>query len=257
MTEVSIIVPVYKAEKYIAECIDSVINQSFSNWEMILVDDCGGDNSMNIVKDYAQKDTRIHFIESEQNVGPMVAREKGYKTSNGVFVTFLDSDDMLPSYALEILLNKAKDTNADIVSGNIEYLYSDGTRKLWNNSLSHGNDRVSVYRSVLEGEFTHNLCGKLFRGNLLRNYDYSHFENFTNGEDAIFFYEVLDNTNIVDCLTEVVYYYRQNPLSSSQARLSKQKLENVIIANSLNYKKSLQYPDLKKLAYRYFSKCLN
>ncbi len=257
MPKISIVVPVYQAEKYISECIDSVINQSFSNWEMILVDDCGGDKSMDIVKDYAQKERRIRFIESDNNEGPMVARETGYKISKGEYVTFLDSDDTLPHNALEILLNKALESGADIVSGNIEYFYSDGTRKKWNNKLSCGGDKISIYKSILKGEFTHNLCGKLFFGDLLRDNKYSRLKHFTNGEDAIFFYEIVDYVSSAVAIPDVVYNYRQNPISSSQARLSIQRLENVIIANSMNYYRCLKYPELVKPAYQYFSRCLN
>jgi glycosyltransferase involved in cell wall biosynthesis len=254
---VSVVVPVYNAEKYITECIESVLCQTIKEWELILVDDCGIDHSMDIVKDFALKDNRIRFIESDNNLGPMIAREKGYTVSKGKYITFLDSDDVLPNKALELLLQKALESETDIVSGNIEYFYSDGTRKKWNNKLSYGGDKVSIYKSILEGEFTHNLCGKLFRGELLRDNEYSYYENFTNGEDAIFFYEIVDNISTAVTVPEVVYEYRQNPASSSQARLNVNQLENIVIADSLNYKKCLKYPELDKYAYRYFSKCLN
>lgn len=257
MALVSIIVPVYKAERYIGECIESVLLQTIDDWELILVDDCGEDGSMDIVKKYAKKDKRIHYIESDHNVGPMEARFKGYKLANGNYITFLDSDDTLTPKSLNLLLKKAIESNADVVSGNIEYLYSDGTSKPWNNSLSYGTDKVSVYKSILNGEFTHNLCGKIFRGCILKDFDYTHFAHFTNGEDAIFFYEIIDNIDSAVAIPDVVYYYRQNPTSSSQARLTSQKLENVIVANSLNYYRCLQYPELAKPAYCFFSKCLN
>ena len=254
---VSVIVPVYNAENYITECIESVLCQTIKEWELILVDDCGIDRSMDIVKGFALKDNRIRFIESDNNLGPMIAREKGYTVSKGKYITFLDSDDVLPNNALELLLQKALESKTDVVSGNIEYFYSDGTRKKWNNKLSYGGDKVSIYKSVLKGEFTHNLCGKLFYGDLLRNNKYSRLKHFTNGEDAIFFYEIVDNVSSAVTIPDVVYNYRQNPISSSQTRLSIQRLENVIIANSMNYYRCLKYPELAKPAYRFFSICLN
>lgn len=254
---VSVVVPVYNAEKYITECIESVLCQTIKEWELILVDDCGIDRSMDIVKAFALKDNRIRYVESARNVGPMVAREKGYRIANGDYITFLDSDDTLPEKSLELLLKKATESNADIVSGNIEYFYSDGTIKLWNNRLSYGSDKISVLKSVLTGEFTHNLCGKLFKGDLLTNYEYTFFENFTNGEDAIFFYEIIEKIKSAVAISDVVYNYRQNPVSSSQMRFSKRGLENVVKANALNYKKCLNYTELTTYAFRYFSECLN
>ena len=254
---ISVVVPVYNAEKYIGECIESVLRQTYKEWELILVDDCGKDFSMSIAKDYASKDDRINIVECDYNVGPMEARERGYRLSKGDFITFLDSDDILPNIALELLLYKAKESGADIVSGTIEYFFVNGTRKQWENNLTYGTDKIAVYKAVLKGDFTHNLCGKLFRGSLIRDHQYSHLEHFTNGEDAIFFYEIVNNIEYAVTIPEVVYEYRQNPISSSQTRFTRQGLENVIVANAMNYKRCLQYPELIKPAFQYFSICLN
>jgi len=91
---ISIITPVYNSEKYIAETIESVLAQTYSDWEMIIVDDCSTDNSKEIIRKYARKDSRIHLIEFEKNSGTGKARDVALQNAKGRFVAFLDSDDM-------------------------------------------------------------------------------------------------------------------------------------------------------------------
>ncbi len=91
---VSIIMPLYNCEKYIAETINSVLLQTYTNWELLIVDDCSTDNSVEIVKEFAQKDARIKLYEFEQNVGVATARNKAIELSKGRYIAFLDSDDI-------------------------------------------------------------------------------------------------------------------------------------------------------------------
>ncbi len=94
MNLVSIITPSYKSERFIAECIKSVLAQTYENWEMIIVDDCSPDDANNIIKEYQKKDARIKFIQLKQNSGPAVARNTAIKEANGRFIAFLDADDL-------------------------------------------------------------------------------------------------------------------------------------------------------------------
>jgi glycosyltransferase involved in cell wall biosynthesis len=257
MPKVSVIVPVYRTKDYIKDCIQSLQKQTIRDIEVLLIDDCGGDGSMAIVREMAQDDSRLKIITHPSNLGPMMARYNGVVEAQGDYITFCDSDDLLPDNAIELLLSKAKESNADIVSGCIDYFYTNNHCKRWNNTLLFGGDKVSVYKSLLLEEFTHNLCGKLFRSDILKNHAYSHFEHFTNGEDAIFFYEIVDNIVSAVTIPKVVYWYRQTPNSSTQLRFSRQKLENVVIGGAMMYKKCIQYSELATMAHRHFSKWLN
>lgn len=212
---------------------------------------------MAIVEEMARDDSRLRIIRHPSNLGPMMARYNGVAEATGDYITFCDSDDVLPASSIEFLLSKAEESNADIVSGNAERFYANGHRKPWNNTLSYGGDKVSVYKSLLREEYTHTLWGKLYRSELLKNHSYSHFEHFTNGEDAIFLYEIVDNIVSAVTIPEVVYWYRQTPNSSTQLRFSKQRLENVVIGGAMMYKKCIQYPGLTTIAHRHFSKWLN
>ncbi len=91
---VSIIMPLYNCEKYIAETINSVLSQTYTNWELLIVDDYSADNSVQIVKEFAEKDARIKLCEFEQNVGVATARNKAIELSKGRYIAFLDSDDI-------------------------------------------------------------------------------------------------------------------------------------------------------------------
>ena len=91
---VSIITPSYNSSKFIGECVHSVISQTFSNWEMIIVDDCSNDNSRNIISNFSKKDKRIRSIFLEENIGAAAARNIAIKKAEGTYIAFLDSDDI-------------------------------------------------------------------------------------------------------------------------------------------------------------------
>lgn len=257
MPKVSVIVPVFRAENYIRDCLLSLQKQTVKDLEFLLIDDCGGDGSMAIVREMAQDDSRLKIMTHPSNLGPMMARYNGVVEAAGEYITFCDSDDILPDNAIELLLSAAEKSKADIVSGNAEYYFANGHRQRWTNTLSYGGDKVSVYKSLLMEEFTHTLWGKLYQSSLLKNHTYSHFDHFTNGEDAIFFYEIIGNIVSAVTIPDVVYCYRQTPNSSTQLRFNRQKLENVVVSGAMNYKKCIQYPELTTIAYKYFSKWMN
>jgi len=112
---VSVIIPMYNAEKYIFETIESVLNQTYKNWELIIVDDCSTDRSRDIVKEYIKQDDRIKLIESETNFGgPARPRNIGIEKAKGEFIAFLDADDVWLPEKLEKQLNFIQNTNVDI-----------------------------------------------------------------------------------------------------------------------------------------------
>lgn len=114
MVAISIVIPVYNVEKYLKECLDSIIRQTFNDFEVICVNDGSSDNSLNILKEYAPKDLRFKIISQEKR-GAGDARNNGLKYAQGEFVIFLDSDDYFEPTMLEDLYNKAKEFDADLV----------------------------------------------------------------------------------------------------------------------------------------------
>lgn len=117
---VSIVIPLYNSEIYISETIKSVIEQTYKNWELIIVDDCSTDNSRKIVREYEKKDIRIILIESEINFGgPAKPRNIGVSNSRGEYIAFLDSDDVWHEDKLKIQINYMIDNNLNFSSTNI------------------------------------------------------------------------------------------------------------------------------------------
>ena len=126
----SIIIPIYNSEKYLRDCLASVIDQTYKDLEIILVDNNSTDNSLKICKEYAAKDNRIRLMQ-ERKKGAAAARNLGIKAAKGDFITFADSDDYLREDAYEILLNRIKKSNCDIMCYSSHIVDELGNKKGW------------------------------------------------------------------------------------------------------------------------------
>ncbi len=255
MPKVSVCIPVYNVEKFIRRCLVSVLNQSLTDIEIIVVNDCTPDNSMAIVRELAEKDARIQVVENQKNRGPMMARKVAYSIAKGDYITFCDSDDTMPQNALKDLYEAAVKTDADIVAGVMEYVPINGKRRSYICKLSYGSDSIAMYRSLLTGEIGHNLCSKLYKRNLLKGYEYTTLENATNGEDAMLHYQVVENASKCIAIDRIVYEYRENEVSSTHRPLSDQALKGIVFLYDLITE--LPHPDLTRLALCYSTRDAN
>ncbi len=248
--KISIIIPVYRVEQYVGVCIESIQKQTFSAWEIIAVDDCGGDASGEIVEQYAKQDARIRFIRQEQNMGPMWARKIGIEAAKGEFIFFCDADDWLPNTALETLYVAAQAHQADMVVGQILRVKADGGTSVWNNNrLLYGSDAVAVYQSLLKNEITHNLCGDLFRTALLQQPDYISYPHMRRGEDALLFYQIVGKIRRACCVEQTTYYYRDTAGSSSHLTWSQDAVVKVLQMRSLLYAILAEKPQVQPYAF--------
>lgn len=195
---VSVIVPIYNAELYIQECIDSVLQQSFNDFELVLIDDGSADRSLDICYQRALEDSRIRVIHQD-NAGVTRARARGVESSRGEWIAFVDSDDWLPIDSLELLIKSTKDT--DIVIGNV---YSN----------QHYHDvSLHEYRSVcIVGSPIH--CGpvaKLYRRSLFDIKTFDLPRMIIRGEDQIMNVRIAFATRIAPkIVNKQVYHYRRN-----------------------------------------------
>lgn len=252
---ISLIIPVYNTEKFIKRCLDSIINQSFSDFEVIVINDATPDKAMDIVAEYARQDSRFVIINKTKNEGLMKARESGYKNAHGDYIVFCDSDDYLDIKCLEVLYGVVVQCDADIaISG---YCYVD----FWGNVISKkiydlpfGNDRVGVYRALLTNTIPHMLWGNIYKRELFTNYYYSCFMNQTHGEDLILFYELINHVNKVVTTDTSLYYYCQNLDSATQVRLSDEALKKRLFVGDYWLKYMLSLNIFYNLVY---SKALN
>lgn len=153
---VSVIMPVYNAEKYIAFAIDSVLAQSYSNWELLIVDDCSTDLSVSLVSNYVKKDDRVHLFHTDKPSGsPCEPRNIGIRYARGRYIAFLDSDDMWLPNKLEEQLKMFEGGKIAIVYSNYEKISEEGVRA----------ERIVTapllvsYRDLLKGNVIGNLTG--------------------------------------------------------------------------------------------------
>lgn len=147
MHKVSVVIPIYNVEKYLRQCLDSVVNQTLKDIEIICINDGSTDNSLDILEEYAQDDDRIKIVNLKENMGVSNARNKGIEHASGEYIGFVDPDDYIDTDFYGKLYKKASETNADIVKGNdLNVLYPDGT-KVQEEDLS----KIKIYKKVYKG----------------------------------------------------------------------------------------------------------
>src|SRR5690606_23588252 len=246
---ISVLVPLYNVEKYIARCLDSILNQSFQNFEIVIVNDGSLDSSIDIALQYAEKDNRIKIIYNDENMGLAWARKVGYSNAVGQYIVFCDSDDYLPSNALEILYDSIKSSDADIVVGNYQSVNSNNEfRHISNNKLFYGNDQKSVYKALLKNEMSHSLWGKIYKSELFKNKNYITHKHFVNSEDGFLFYQIVKNTIKIETIADVVYYYYHNDQSSTKIKLTDKAIRSIVTFWNLRSEMFINDPDLNILS---------
>lgn len=144
---VSVIMPVYNCEKHIEEAVNSVINQTYFQWELILVDDCSTDNSLRLISNYKNKDNRIKIIKLNENSGAAVARNKAIESSKGRFIAFLDCDDIWKKEKLKNQIKYMLDNDVAFSYSNYEIIMEDG-RKI--NKIIKSPNNLN-YKNMLKG----------------------------------------------------------------------------------------------------------
>lgn len=206
---ISVIVPVYNVEKYLAECIESIINQTYEQLEIILIDDESSDCSGSICDKYAQTDDRIIVIH-QKNGGAASARNAGLRIASGEYITFVDSDDYLELDAYDKMLLALETYNADVVHGNFRYVYVDKSAiyEAYRDLCSFSTPEFLLHFTK---EWT---CGlsvvKLFRHNVLSNVFYEEGHLI---DDEFFTYKGIMNAEKIVCIPDIVYNYRQRASS--------------------------------------------
>ncbi len=208
---VSIVVPIYNVEKYLNDCVDSVLNQTYQNLEIILVDDGATDSSGKICDEYAKKDKRIKVIHKE-NGGLSDARNKGLEMVSGDYVYFLDSDDYLANDCIEILLNAIKNEGAECLLFNAksfidgeDVYYNTYTRK---GSYSTANGAEMLKKLLYYDEFIPCTWLMFFKTEFLLSNNLN-FEKGIIGEDVLFSFYVYSKANIVGYIKNASCFHRK------------------------------------------------
>lgn len=219
----SIVVPVYNAEPFLDSCVQSVESQTFSDWELILIDDGSADKSGKMLDDYALKDSRIHVIHQE-NCGQFYARQRGICLSTGEYIVFLDSDDALESECLKVIQRAICNHNPDIVlyTGRIFVDGTDTGRCV--GDVASAESELSAQwlkKQLISSHRLNSLCLKAFRREVFNGdtTDYSCFYGTHCGEDKVRLLYPLTNAKKIWYLPNRLYqYHRRTDSTMHQCR---------------------------------------
>lgn len=209
---ISVIVPIYKVQDYLDECIESIINQTFSNIEVILVDDGSPDRCPQMCDEWAKRDSRIRVVH-KKNGGLSSARNAGLDVANGEYISFVDSDDFICKDALENLYNRIKDDKSIGITSGLIYRYQDGSISNFKDQWLCSKDIVipasEFLLETMSQKTSYTVWNKLYRRDVVGN---ARFREGHNNEDTLFMYDLGKNIASMNvCMVEIphyVYYYR-------------------------------------------------
>lgn len=209
MSKVSVIVPVYNAEKYLREAIESVLNQTYTDFELLLINDRSTDRSKEICEEYSKKDGRIILLENNtDNHGPGSTRNIGLDNATGEFIYFLDADDWIDKTLLEACIDRMRETDADIVQVGVVYEWNDGK----NTQEEYCKGKCLITKEDIKKDFLSfrreniiSLWLQFLRRETVKGL---RFENIINSEDACYVMDAFCNAKKIAYVPKALYHYR-------------------------------------------------
>lgn len=219
---ISIIVPVYNAQKYIKRCVESIVNQSYQKWELILIDDGSKDESSLICDELKQTDSRIHVVHTV-NQGASAARNRGLDEAAGDYITFVDADDWVEPNHLEVLVNQI-DSDVDLcINSFIADLYYGSRPYQYKEVKTQDNiESINAFFTILL-QHSQFLWNKLFKSNIIKDNHIRFNTSISLGEDNIFILEYLNYIRGLSASSVCTYHYDQideNPFSLGRRKRS-------------------------------------
>jgi glycosyltransferase involved in cell wall biosynthesis len=217
--KVSVIVPVYNTESYLRRCLDSVINQTLRDIEIICINDASLDNSIGILREYAAKDKRIKIIDFPENKGVSIARNAGIEIARGKYLGFVDSDDYIDKNFYEVLYGLIKKESADIAKGSVKVIDKRGISKVADNnkiiSRNKYNFLVFFYSAIYNKDV------------IIKN-DCKFVPRLVAGQDLTFIIQAVNNSNKVAITDDVFYSYVKREDSTTSTIYSIEKIQSSI-----------------------------
>ena len=231
MKKISVIVPVYNAEQFLKKCIDSILNQTYNNIELILVDDGSLDNSLSICEEYSKKDRRVKVLH-KVNGGVSSARNIGLEHASGDLISFIDADDALENDMYEYLLKIMEESNADI--SHCGYKRLNESDEVLNEFFGTGEIILLDFTTTLEymfqgKKFNCGLWNKLYKSEVISNVRFD--ESLKNNEDILFNGLVFQNARKIVFGDETKYLYYEHSSSACNTLSSEQQIKDSINAS--------------------------
>lgn len=211
MKKVSVIVPVYNSERFLLQCIDSILQQTYHNIELILINDGSTDNSGKICNNYAKKDSRVHVMHQE-NMGVSAARNAGIHHATGDYLQFVDSDDFIDSNMTETLVKALEKNSASLVICGYKRIDSSTRECIQNNCSSkvgfYSFDEMLNFLDYLYIKFFINSpCNKIYRAQIIKDNSILYPKGIDLGEDLLFNLDVIKNSTGFQIIPECPYNY--------------------------------------------------
>lgn len=252
---ISIIVPVYKVEKYLARCVESILAQTYKNFELILVDDGSPDKCGDMCDEYAEKHSCIRVMHQE-NSGQAAARNNAAKCANGEFIVFVDSDDYVEPDCLEYLLGLQQKYNADLAIGGFGYLYEGNLPK---ERTAQETERVMNATEALISMNYNRGCGatpwaKLYKKQLVLNHPFPEGQIY---EDLAILYKIIGDCKTVALGSRKIYYWVQRVGSTMRMKFDDRQMAAMqAVADQIKYVEAKLPKALKSSKYRYTAKAV-
>lgn len=244
---ISIVIPVYNVEKYIDRCVDCVINQTYKNIEILLIDDGSTDSSSEKCDIYAEKDSRIKVVH-KANGGLSDARNKGIDIFRGEYITFIDSDDWVNLEYIELLYKSIVDNNSDISISDMIDSDGNGYEKDYNVYGIKENKYTSeeaLYVILAQKEFNTSADGKLFKAEIFKKHKFKYGILY---EDFDLIYKLIDEVSMISFVDAAKYYYFQREGSIVHSEMNKRHYNVIDIAKNIMDFVADKYPELKDAA---------
>ncbi|MBM7604647.1 glycosyltransferase involved in cell wall biosynthesis [Metabacillus crassostreae] len=225
--KVSVIVPVYNCENYISTCIESILNQTYLEIEIIIVNDGSIDKSEQIIMEYKERDNRIIYLYQENN-GPSVARNKGISSSTGEYLVFIDSDDTVDKQYIELLLKETIRLDADLVCCGYKDYSKYGIK---NHTDFNINENVSLHtfmEMVCKGTGGV-LWGKIFKREVILKNNLKMDKNIFMSEDLVFVLQYVSRCKVIVAIQEYLYNYNRLNQGSISSNISINYIHNNIM----------------------------
>lgn len=244
--KISVIVPVYNAEKYLEQLVESLINQTFKEMEFIFVNDGSTDDSLNLLNELALKDERIVVIDKD-NEGVSVARNTGLKKASGCYIGFVDADDFVAENMYEKLYTVAEKNNADVVSCGYNFYSESEIKPMLNDCELMMNQEQSISCLIDNKILGMSIWNKLYKSEILKDVWFN--KEYRSNEDRLFSFMALRNAHVIAVIKDTLYFYRLNMNSFSHSSFKLAKMDGLYVSEEMDRIITKEFPQLSVRSY--------